>query len=72
MHFDALTLACVAAEVKRLLPGRVQQVLLLDPHSIGLEIYAAHQRHYLLLAAHPQAGRIQLTDQKLRRGTYAS
>lgn len=72
MHFDALTLACVTDEIKRLLPGRVQQVLLADEYSIGLEIYAAHQRHYLLLSADPQAGRIQLTDQKLRRGTDTS
>ncbi|MBX2999095.1 MAG: NFACT family protein [Caldilineaceae bacterium] len=69
MHFDALTLAAVVDELRRALSnGRVQQVLLPDERSIGLEIYADRQRHYLLLSAHPQASRIHLMEQKLRRG----
>ena len=69
MHFDALTLACVTSELKILLnEGRVQQVLLPDEHSIGLEVYARRQRHYLLLSADPQAGRVGVSNQKLRRG----
>jgi predicted ribosome quality control (RQC) complex YloA/Tae2 family protein len=69
MHFDALTLAAVADELRQTLQsGRVQQIVLPDEQSIGLEIYAERQRHYLLLSAHPQASRIHLMGQKLRRG----
>ena len=72
MHFDALTLACVADELKAtILGGRVQQVLLPDDHSIGLEVYAKPQRHYLLATTAPAASRVQLTSYKLRRGTDA-
>jgi predicted ribosome quality control (RQC) complex YloA/Tae2 family protein len=69
MHFDALTLACVTQELKdTLCPGRIQNLVLPDEHSVGLEVYANRQRHYLLLSAHPQASRIHLARQKLRRG----
>jgi predicted ribosome quality control (RQC) complex YloA/Tae2 family protein len=69
MHFDALTLAAIGDELRHTLAeGRVQQVILPDEKSIGLEIYANRQRHYLLLSAHPQASRIHLMEQKLRRG----
>jgi len=69
MHFDALTLAAVATELNRtILGGRVQQILLPDSHSVGIEIYANRQRHYLLLSAHPQASRVHISEQKLRRG----
>jgi predicted ribosome quality control (RQC) complex YloA/Tae2 family protein len=69
MHFDALTLACVAHELAETLTGgRVQQVLLPDAHSVGMEIYAQRQRHYLFASAQPNAGRVHITRQKLRRG----
>jgi predicted ribosome quality control (RQC) complex YloA/Tae2 family protein len=69
MHFDALALACVAYELaETLMGGRVQQVLLPDAHSVGLEIYAQRQRRYLFASAQPNAGRIHLVSQKLRRG----
>ena len=69
MHFDALTLTAIAAELNTTIRGgRVQQILLPDAHSVGMEIYADRQRHYLLLSAHPQASRVHLSGQKLRRG----
>ena len=69
VHFDALTLACMADELRRtLIPGRVQQVLLVDEHSLGLEVYAGSVRHQLLLAADSAAPRIQRLAHKLRRG----
>ncbi|MEZ4714492.1 MAG: NFACT family protein [Caldilineaceae bacterium] len=69
MHFDALTLAAVTAELRATVEnGRVQQVLMVDAHSVGMEIYAARQRHYLLLAMQPGAARIHLMPEKLRRG----
>jgi predicted ribosome quality control (RQC) complex YloA/Tae2 family protein len=69
MHFDALTLACVAHELREeLTGGRVQQVVLPDAHSVGFEIYAQRQRRYLFASAEPNAGRIHMVSQKLRRG----
>jgi len=51
--------------------GRVQDTLEVDEESIGLEIYANHQRHYLLLSAHQQFARVHLSSEKLRRGVEA-
>lgn len=69
MHFDALTLAAVADELNdTLLQGRVQNVVLPDEWSVGLEIYAQRQRRYLLVSGHSQASRVHLVGQKLRRG----
>ena len=69
MFFDALTAACIAAELRdTVLGGRVQQVLLPDHLAVGLEIYAHRQRRYLLLSAHAEQGRVHLAPEKLRRG----
>jgi predicted ribosome quality control (RQC) complex YloA/Tae2 family protein len=69
MFFDALTMACMADELRAtILGGRVQKVLLPDSLSVGLEIYARHHRHYLLASAHSQMGRLLLSSTKLRRG----
>lgn len=69
MHFDALTLACMADELRHtLLGGRIQQVLALDAQSIGMEVYAQRTRHYLLINVGGQAARIHLVAHKLRRG----
>jgi predicted ribosome quality control (RQC) complex YloA/Tae2 family protein len=67
---DALTVAAVADELRsKLVGGRVQQVLAVDQWVIGLEVYANHQRHYLILSAQPEeGGRIHLVQEKLRRG----
>ena len=69
MHFDALTLAAVADELRETVAGgRVQQIVLPDRRSVALEIYAHQQRRYLLLSAHPQASRVHLLEHKPRRG----
>lgn len=69
MHFDALTLACVTAELQKTVAGgRVQQVLMPDAASIGFEIYANHQRYYLTAITEARKSRVQLSAQKLRRG----
>jgi predicted ribosome quality control (RQC) complex YloA/Tae2 family protein len=69
MFFDSLTMACVADELRRtILGGRVQQVLLPDNLSVGLEIYAQHKRYYPLASVHAQTGRLLLASKKLRRG----
>jgi len=69
MHFDALTLAAVADELKEMVAGgRVQQIVLPDSRSVALEIYAHRERRHLLLSAHPQASRVHLLEHKPRRG----
>ena len=69
MHFDALTLAAVADELKETVAGgRVQQIVLPDSRSVALEIYAHRERRHLLLSAHPQASRVHLLEHKPRRG----
>lgn len=69
MHFDALTLACVTAELKRALcPGRIQQVVLVDEQALGLEVYAGGTRHPLLIALHSGSARVHRVSYKLRRG----
>ncbi|HID87606.1 MAG TPA: hypothetical protein EYP55_09570, partial [Anaerolineae bacterium] len=72
MYFDALTMAAVAHELREtILGGRVQKVLQPDDLSIGLEVYAGRQRHYLLASAHPQHCRVHLTQTRPRRGVEA-
>jgi predicted ribosome quality control (RQC) complex YloA/Tae2 family protein len=69
MYFDALSMACMADELRQqILGGRIQRVILPDRLSVGLEIYAQHQRHYLLASAHAELGRVLLSSEKLRRG----
>lgn len=69
MHYDALTTAAMAAELKQLLAGgRVQTLLAADEHSLGLEVYAQGVRRQLLLAAPANAARVHLVEHKLRRG----
>ncbi len=69
MYFDALTMSCVADELRRtIIGGRVQKVLLPDALSVGLEVYARHQRHYLLGSAHAELGHLLLCSTRLRRG----
>ena len=69
MFFDALTMACVADQLRStILGGRIQQVLLPGPRAVGLEVYAGRQRHYLYASAHSQQCRVHLSSEKLRRG----
>jgi predicted ribosome quality control (RQC) complex YloA/Tae2 family protein len=69
MHFDALTLACITAELNQTLcPGRIQQVLLVDENTLGCEVYTPGTRHQLLLALQPGAAHIHTVSYKLRRG----
>lgn len=69
MYFDALTLAAVAAELRAtILHGRIQRVLLPSPVSVGLEVYAQHQRYQVLASAHSHFARIHLVQDKPSRG----
>lgn len=69
MYFDALTLTAVTEELQEtLLGGRIQRVLLPTQLSVALEIYVAGQRRHLLLSAHPQFTRVQLSAARPSRG----
>ncbi len=69
MYFDAVTAMAVVDELSAILVGgRVQDTVEVDPETIGLEVYASHQRHYVVLSAHQQFARVHLSPEKLRRG----
>lgn len=69
MSFDVLATAAMADELQTLtLGGRVQQVVIVDAMSIGMEVYAHGERRYLYLSAAGQEARVHLVDHKLRRG----
>jgi predicted ribosome quality control (RQC) complex YloA/Tae2 family protein len=69
MNFDAVTIMALADELnERLAGGRIQDSVQIDEDSFGLEVYANHERHYLLMSAHQQLARAHLADDKLRRG----
>ena len=64
--FDSLTVASLADELShRLLGGHIQKVLQLDADSIGFEIYAEHQRQYLVASANSRNPRLYLTSTRL-------
>ncbi len=69
MYFDTLTAAAMADELNGALAGgRVQEVLLVDALTLGMEVYAQHERRYLVLSAQPAQARVHLSAEKLRRG----
>jgi len=71
VYFDMLTLAAVADELrKHAKGGRVQRVVRPTDLSLGLEVYSG-ERHQLLISAEPDASRMHLTRQRVRRGTEA-
>jgi predicted ribosome quality control (RQC) complex YloA/Tae2 family protein len=69
MSFDTFATAAMAAELRSiLLGGRVQRVVQINSLTFGFEIYVHPLRHYLIFSAEPQAPRLHLTEQKVRRG----
>lgn len=70
MNFDVFTVSALVDEfMDNLVGGRVQDVIDVDRHTLGLEIYANHQRQYLLLSADNQNPHVYVAPDKLRRGT---
>ncbi len=64
--FDSLTTASLTDELShRLLGGHIQKVLQLDADSIGFEIYAEHQRQYLVASANSRNPRLYLASTRL-------
>ncbi len=69
MYLDAFTLSALVDEfMDVLVGGRIQDVLDVDDTGIGMEVYGDRKRRYLYLSADTQTPRIQLLDEKLRRG----
>ena len=69
MTFDTFAVAAMATELRQTLQGgRVQRVTQINPLTFGFEIYVYPARHYLTLSVEPQAARLHLTRQKVRRG----
>jgi predicted ribosome quality control (RQC) complex YloA/Tae2 family protein len=69
MTFDTFSTAAMASELRQtVLGGRVQRVTQVNSLTYGLEIYVHPVRHYLLISTEPQAPRLFLSSQKVRRG----
>lgn len=69
MNFDTFSAAAMAAELRQtLLAGRVQQIIQINSLCYAFELYLHPVRHYLILSAEPQAPRLHLTEQRVRRG----
>jgi predicted ribosome quality control (RQC) complex YloA/Tae2 family protein len=70
MSFDTFATAALAAELREIiLGGRVQRVTQINSLTFGFEIFIHPTRYYLILSAEPQAPRLHLTEEKVRRGT---
>lgn len=69
MYVDAVTICALIDELgKQLSGGRVQSVVEMGNYTFGFEIYAEHQRQYLVLSADPHLARCHLATEKPRRG----
>jgi predicted ribosome quality control (RQC) complex YloA/Tae2 family protein len=61
--YDVLTIAAVTDELSATIGnGRIQRVGLLDPRTIGAEIYAGGQRHHLIASADDRHPRLRLAS----------
>lgn len=69
MSLDTFTISALVDELSETISGgRVQDSIDIDQMAIGLEIYAASKRHYLVLSAETSEPRAHLAEAKLRRG----
>jgi hypothetical protein len=68
MHVDALTLAALAAELRRdLLGARIEDAIQPTPRAVALQCWGGGRNSWLLLSAHPQMARVHLLDRKPRK-----
>ena len=59
--YDILTIAAITDELSGTLGnGRIQRIGLVDPRTIGAEVYAGGRRHYLLASADDRNPRLRL------------
>jgi predicted ribosome quality control (RQC) complex YloA/Tae2 family protein len=62
--YDVLTIAAITDELSATIGnGRIQRVGLLDPLTIGAEIYAGGQRHHLIASANARQPRLRLAPE---------
>lgn len=70
MSLDTFIISALVDELNEsIIGGRVQDIIDIDEMGIGLEIYAAGRRRYLVLSADTTNPRVHIADAKLRRGT---
>ncbi len=70
LTYDALAMHAVAAEMReRLEGGRIDRALLLGTRQVGLEIFARGARLSVVFDLAPDASRVFLTGERLRRTT---
>src|SRR5215213_5858003 len=59
--YDVLTIAAIADELTATIGnGRIQRIGLLDPRTVGAEIYAGGHRHYMIASANDRQPRLRL------------
>src|SRR3954466_5890028 len=59
--YDVLTIAAITDELSATIGnGRIQRIGLLDPRTIGAEIYAGGRRHYVIASANDRQPRLRL------------
>jgi predicted ribosome quality control (RQC) complex YloA/Tae2 family protein len=64
--YDVLTLAAIVDELNSdLINGRIQQVAQVNELTVALEVYAARQRRWLVLSAHPEHARVLLATRRV-------
>lgn len=64
--YDVLTIAAIVDEFNSdLVNGRIQQVAQVDELTVALEVYAARQRRWLVLSAHPEHARFLLASRRV-------
>jgi predicted ribosome quality control (RQC) complex YloA/Tae2 family protein len=64
--YDVLIIAAIVdAFTSDLVHGRIQQVAQVDELTLALEVYAAHQRRWLVLSAHPEHARVLLASRRV-------
>ena len=64
--YDVLTIAAIVDELNSdLVNGRIQQVAQVDELTVALEVYAARQRRWLVLSAHPEHARVLLASRRV-------
>jgi predicted ribosome quality control (RQC) complex YloA/Tae2 family protein len=69
MNYDVFTIAALVDEMRaQLLGGKVQDCLELGSDALGFEIYSNHRRQYLMMSADPLQARVQVLEEKMRRG----
>ncbi len=70
MSLDTFAISALADELSdKIIGGRVQDIIDVDEMAIGLEVFAAGRRHYLVLSADASFPSARLSEVKLRRGT---